>query len=71
MDRTDAPSKPAETSASPGRNEIEADWYEGVDLAPRMLESLVPWDVSARASREQGRLSSAVYRIPRGIHGGY
>ena len=70
MDRTDASSKPAVGSVPSGRDEFSADWYEGVDLAPR-LESLVPWDVSARALREQARLRSAAYRIPRGIHGGY
>lgn len=70
MDRNEASSKPAERSVPPERAEFSADWYEGVDLAPR-LESLVPWDVSARALREQARLSSAAYRIPRGIHGGY
>ena len=69
MDRMDASSK-AETSARPGRNVVEADWYVGVDLTPT-LESLVPWDVSARARREQVRLTSAAYRIPSGIHGGY
>jgi len=71
MDRTNISSKPAETAARPGANPSEADWYGTVDLAPPMLESLVPWDVSARARREQGRLSSAAYRIPRGSHGGY
>jgi len=70
MNKTDASSKPAAGSAPSGRDEFSTDWYEGVDLAPR-LESLVPWDVSARALREQVRLSSATYRIPRGIHGGY
>ena len=71
MDGMDASLKPAETSARPKRNAVEADWYIGVDLTPRTLESLVPWDVSARARREQVRLSSAAYRIPSGIHGGY
>ena len=70
MDRMDASLKPAEASVPPGPHEFPADWHEGVDLAPR-LESLVPWDVSARARREQVRLSDAAYRIPRGIHGGY
>ena len=70
MNRTDASSKPAAASVPPARDEFSAEWYEGVDLAPR-LESLVPWDVSARALREQARLRSAAYRIPRGIHGGY
>jgi hypothetical protein len=70
MDRKDASAKPAAGSVPADREEFAAEWYEGVDLAPR-LESLVPWDVSARALREQARLRSAAYRIPRGIHGGY
>jgi hypothetical protein len=73
MDRMDASSRAAETSVR-RRNVIPEDWYVGVDLAPRTLEGLVlwdPWDVSARARREQARLSSAAYRIPTGIHGGY
>jgi len=71
MDRTHASSKPAAGSSPAERAEFSPpDWYEGVDLAPR-LESLVPWDVSARAIREQARLRSAAYGIPRGIHGGY
>ena len=71
MDRMDASLKPAETSGRPERHVVEADWYLGVDLTPRTLESLVPWDVSARARREQVRLSSAADRTPTGIHGGY
>lgn len=73
MDRTNASSKLTETGARAERNVVEADWYLGVDLTPRTLESLVPWDVSARARREQVRLSSAADRIPipTGIHGGY
>ena len=70
MDKTGASSKPPAESVPAEHDEFSADWYEGVDLAPR-LESLAPWDVSARALREQARLRSAVYRIPRGIHGGY
>lgn len=32
------------------------DLYQGVDLAPNTLESLVTWDVSGHARREQDRL---------------
>lgn len=70
MNRTIASSKPAERTLPPAPEDFSPAWYEGVDLAPR-LESLVPWDVSARAIREQARLRSAAYGIPRGIHGGY
>jgi hypothetical protein len=66
----DPSSKPADGSVPPDRAEFPPAWYEGVDLAPR-LESLVPWDVSARAIREQARLRSAADGIPRGVHGGY
>lgn len=71
MDRMDVFSSPAETSVGPQRDATPEDWYLGVDLTPRTLESLAPWDVSALARREQARLSSAAYRIARGIHGGY
>lgn len=71
MNRTDASTKPAETSARPERDTVEAEWYVGVDLKPRTLESLVPWDVSARARWEQVRLSSAADGAPTGIYGGY
>jgi hypothetical protein len=37
------------------------DHYEGVDLVPCTLESLVTWDVSAHARWEQDHLGS-VYR---------
>ena len=73
MNKTNASSKPTETGARPQRNAVEAKWYLSVDLTPKTLESLVPWDVSARARREQVRLSSAADRIPipTGILGGY
>jgi hypothetical protein len=61
MNKADALSKSNETSPRP---ETQAECYEGVDLAPSTLESLVTWDVSAHARREQDRLSSA-YRTPK------
>jgi hypothetical protein len=33
--------------------------YEGVELAPNTLESLVTWDICGHARREQDRLSVA------------
>lgn len=67
MNKADALSKSRETSRRP---EPVADCYEGVDLAPRTLESLVTWDVSGHARREQDRLSSA-YRTPKEAQGDY
>jgi hypothetical protein len=49
------------------------DWssaYHGVELAPQTLESLMTWDVSQYARREQDRLALA-YRRPRTEQGGY
>lgn len=36
----------------------EEDHYEGVDLAPKTQDSLVTWDVSVHARREQERWRS-------------
>ena len=46
--------------------------YQGVELAPITLESLVTWDVSGRAQCEKTRLNS-LWRGRRlgAIHGGY
>lgn len=66
----------AEEAARLDRAAIRArleDWssaYHGVELAPKTLESLLTWDVSAYARREQDRLAPA-YRQPRKEHGGY
>lgn len=50
--------------------EIVAASYDGVDLAPKTLDSLVTWDVSGHARREQDRWSS-VQRIIDRTRGGY
>ncbi len=38
--------------------------YEGLDLRPTILDSLLAWDVSRHARRDQERMRSAVLRIP-------
>ena len=48
--------------------EIPTELYEGVELAPRTLESLGTWDVCGHARREQDRLS---YRPAKPTQGGY
>jgi hypothetical protein len=50
--------------------ENPAECYGRVDLTPSTLETLVTWDVSVHAQREQDRLASA-WRMPGAIHGGY
>jgi hypothetical protein len=50
--------------------EDQAECYGRVDLTPSTLETLVTWDVSVHAQREQDRLSS-VWRAPRTTRGGY
>ncbi len=47
-----------------------AECYRRVDLAPSTHDTLVTWDVSVHARREQDRLSSA-WRVPGSIQGGY
>lgn len=49
--------------------EADAPWeadahYGGVSLAPTTLDSLVTWDVSGHARRDQERVSSAAAQIP-------
>lgn len=51
-------------------HEIPEECYRGLDLAPSTLESLVTWDVSGHARREQERLSLA-HRTSRATRGGY
>lgn len=72
------PNEPAETDdAAEAQNASEADSadayasesvvveaYRGLDLAPATLESLVTWDVSVHARREQERLRQAAARFP-------
>ena len=69
MNRTDA-SPPPDAPAPRLRDEIPAEYYDGVELAPHTLESLVTWDVCGHARREQDRLTAA-YRAPKGTQGGY
>lgn len=68
MNRTDATSKP---DPAPGRPlAVPPEYYDGVELAPSTLESLVTWDVCGHARREQDRLNAS-YRPPKTTHGGY
>ena len=71
MKRTDAPSKLRAASREVlDPTEIAPDLYEGLDLAANAQESLVTWDVSAHARREQDRLSCAA-RAAKEARGGY
>jgi hypothetical protein len=70
MRTADAFSKSGEIPRRLGSQEVTKDVYEGVDLAPRTLESLVTWDVSGHARREQDRMSSA-YRAGEKTRGTY
>lgn len=70
MVRPHASSKPADRSDRLPPNDALDDgydpWdgYEGVDLTPTTLDSLVTWDVSGHARRDQERIRSAASRIP-------
>ena len=64
MNRADTVAKSEPSAARFVPNELPADVYEGVSLAPTTLESLVTWDVSVHARRDQERLSSAATRVP-------
>jgi len=55
--------KPNETKRNRQPEESALDPYHGIELAPTTLDSLVTWDVSVHARREQDRLHSA-HRIP-------
>jgi hypothetical protein len=69
MNRTDVSSQLDASTPRP-RDEIPTEYYDGVELAPHTLESLVTWDVCGHARREQDRLTAA-YRAPKGTQGGY
>ena len=69
MDTPDALVKTRETERDAPMPETPVEYYRGVDLTVSPLVSLVTWDVSAYARREQDRLSS-VYRAS-SIIGGY
>jgi hypothetical protein len=70
MQRPDENCKNSDDGLARRPNEIASDCYEGVELAPRTLESLVTWDVSGHAQREKDRLNPA-YRTAKTIKGGY
>jgi hypothetical protein len=70
MNKAAASSEREETSRRLPSNEIPIDYYRGVELAPKTLESLLTWDVSGHAQRERDRLSS-VYRNRKKTQGGY
>jgi hypothetical protein len=70
MDRTDTPPKLREASRQIDPAEVTSELYEGLDLAANAEVSLLTWDVSAHARREQDRLTSA-YRPPKDVQGGY
>jgi hypothetical protein len=70
MDKSDARSESVEIPPRLRPLDIPKDVYEGIDLAPSTLDSLVTWDVSAHARREQDRMSSA-YRPAEKTRGGY
>jgi hypothetical protein len=53
-----------------GPEEIATDYHRGVELAPRVPESLVTWDVSGHAQCEKDRMSAA-YRTRGAMHRGY
>ena len=71
MNRADLFSKPDESARRRMSEDSVLD-YQGVELAPITLESLVTWDVSGRAQCEKNRLNS-LWRGRRlgAIHGGY
>lgn len=62
--------KPREFARRLTSEDSAAECYRRVDLAPSTLDTLVTWDVSVHARREQDRLS-AMCRMPRSIQVGY
>jgi hypothetical protein len=70
MDRADALARQNhDAPRMPTPEEPTTDCYQGVELAPCTLESLVTWDVSGHAQRERDRLN-ATHRIAP-VRGGY
>ncbi len=61
--RADELRKSSESNSRRQPDEAALDPYRGIELAPTTLDSLVTWDVSGHARREQDRLHSA-HRIP-------
>ncbi|HUQ53070.1 MAG TPA: hypothetical protein VM692_12670 [Gammaproteobacteria bacterium] len=70
MNKADSFVRPDETSPRLDGDEITTECYEGVNLAPSTVASLVTWDVSGLARHEQERLLAAS-RAPKDIQGGY
>lgn len=70
MDRAEAAWKPAQGTRRSGLEDVTTAHYLGIELAPKTLDSLVTWDVSGYAQREQDRLALA-YRHARKEQGGY
>lgn len=62
--------KPREFARRLASEDNAAECYRRVDLAPSTLETLVTWDVSVHARREQDRLG-AMCRMPGTIQVGY
>lgn len=60
MDRADALSKFDRTLRRLPSKERAMDYYQGVELAPMTLDSLVTWDVSVHAQREKDRLYGSI-----------
>jgi hypothetical protein len=59
MHRFDVPLEAGKAPRELDPEEITSDCYQGVELAPCTLESLVTWDVSGHAQRERDRLNAA------------
>jgi hypothetical protein len=70
MSKTDIPTKSREAPPPNEPHETTPDFFECLDLAANAQESLVTWDVSSHARREQDRLSSAA-RAAKEVQGGY
>lgn len=62
--------KPREFARRLSSEDNAAECFRRVDMAPSTLDTLVTWDVSSHARREQDRLSAAC-RAPGTIQGGY
>lgn len=57
MGNADASTKPDQKQRTVEPQDPKTDCYHGVELAPITLESLVTWDISVLARREQDRLN--------------
>lgn len=70
MNASDAFPKFPQRPRRHGHRDIVEECYDGVDLSPKTLDSLVTWDVSGHARREQDRWRS-VHRMTDRTRGGY